>query len=233
MTPGPAVLLIESDRSLADALAGELAADGYSVRMARSAEHARSLAGPASLSLVVLGRLERPCEATELLEELRGRGERPGWEQPDMPVLVLGSRAGGLEALRAFEAGADDYMAKPVFYLELRARLRALERRASTARGATRLEVGSLAVELDARRATLGGHSVVLSRMEFELLARLARSPDSVLTRAELLLAVWGHGPGASTRTLDTHASRLRRKLNAISGLLWIPNVRGVGYRLH
>jgi DNA-binding response OmpR family regulator len=134
--------------------------------------------------------------------------------------------------LCAFEAGADDFIAEPLCYLELLARLRALQRR-STARAHHRtVQVGPLLIDLDARRASLGDRVLELCRVEFELLARLASDPDRTFSRGELLLAVWGYPAGAVTRTLDTHASRLRRKLAAASGERWIPSVRGIGYRL-
>ncbi len=148
------------------------------------------------------------------------------------PFSCSAAVTSGLEVLRAFDAGADDFMATPVAYLELRARIRAILRRASASATKRVLVVGPLAVDLDAHRVTLGGQAIDLCRTEFELLARLIRHPDSVLTRGELLLDVWGRGPGWQSRTLDTHASRLRRKLWAASPECWIPSVRGVGYRL-
>jgi DNA-binding response OmpR family regulator len=229
---GPAILLVESDPLLGEALERELAADGFGVRLARSAEHARSLAAHRPPRLAVLGQIDPARPATMLLEEIRGRGGHPGWTNRQLPVLVLGAANGGLEALRAFDAGADDFMGRPFSYLELRARMWAILRRASDPSSRRLLQAGPLDVDLDARRATLGNQALDLCRMEFNLLAALTGDPERVFTRGELLLAVWGHSPGGHTRTLDTHASRLRRKLAAASGESWIANVRGVGYRL-
>ena len=131
LTPGTPILLVESDRSLGQALARELAADGFHVRVARSAEHARSLSGQGAIALALLGGLEGTRTATALLAEIRGRGGHPGWENRDVPALVFAEVASGLEVLRAFDAGADDFMAAPAAYLELRARMRAILRRAS------------------------------------------------------------------------------------------------------
>jgi len=119
-------------------------------------------------------------------------------------------------------------------YARLRARLRALLRRAATDTEANRrfLRAGPLTVDVLARRATLGGASLALRRMEFELLAHLARDPDVVWSRQQLLRLVWGYRASACSRTVDSHASRLRRKLDRDRTGRWIVSVRGVGYRL-
>jgi len=112
-------------------------------------------------------------------------------------------------------------------------RLAATLRRADRAAGSeTRLEVGALVVDLCTRVAQLDGRAVVLRRMEFELLAHLAREPDRVFSREELLRAVWGYRGSCSSRTLDSHASRLRRKLTGLGSPSWVINLRGIGYRL-
>ena len=169
-----------------------------------------------------------------LLAQIRGHDGHAGWENRDLPVLVFARASSGLEVLRAFDAGADDFMAMPIAYLELRARILAILRRTSASVSAAEhiLSFGPLTVDLANRRVALPGHTLELPQMEFELLARLIRQPESVLTRGELLLDVWGRGPGGESRTLDTHASRLRRRLGAVSPERWIPSVRGVGYRL-
>jgi DNA-binding response OmpR family regulator len=231
---GTAILLVESDRPLGQALARELAADGFRIRLARSAGHARSLSSQGPPALVLMGGLEGTQTAAMLLAEIRGQDGHAGWEDRDLPVLVFGKATSGLEVLRAFDAGADDFMAMPIAYLELRARIRAILRRTSAPASATEhtLAFGPLTVDLATRRVTLLGQALELPRMEFELLARLIRQPETVLTRHELLLDVWGRGLGGQSRTLDTHASRLRRRLGAVSPERWIPGVRGVGYRL-
>ncbi len=146
---------------------------------------------------------------------------------------MIGAKADELDLLRAFEAGADDFMARPAGYLELRARLRAtLCRAEGTARGAGILEVEELTVDTGARSASLHGKALGLRRLEFELLAHLAGEPERVFTRDELLRVVWGYRSHGSTRTVDSHASRLRRKLAHDGGRRWVVNVWGVGYRL-
>jgi DNA-binding response OmpR family regulator len=134
--------------------------------------------------------------------------------------------------LRAFETGADDFIAREGhYYLELRARLRALLRRTERASG-TRLCIGPLEIDTSAHLVRIGGASVELCRLEYELLVHLARDPASVCTKQELLLAIWNQRSGVGGRTLDTHASRLRRKLDTGGAHGFVVNVWGVGYRL-
>ncbi|HEY0516882.1 MAG TPA: response regulator transcription factor [Solirubrobacteraceae bacterium] len=229
------ILLVEVDRAYGERLAGLLAADGFSVELARSAAHARTLAAESSPRLALLGALPAPRGSLALLEEIRACGEEQeqAWDRL-LPALVLGSGAPPeLEALRAFEAGADDFVAAPASYLELRARMRALLRRADGEERSERLlAVRGLLIDRATRAATLRGRQLELRRMEYELLARLATEPRRVFTRQELLNAVWGYRSSAVTRTLDSHASRLRRKLQEHDEDRWVLGVRGVGYRL-
>jgi DNA-binding response OmpR family regulator len=229
---GP-ILVVESDRDIGHAIVEQLLADEFSVGLARSAEHARILARASPPKLLVLGELESPCTGLELLREIRQGARLGGHWEGALPVIVLAGRTRELDVLRAFEAGADDFLSRSAPYLELRARLRAVLRRASEAQeGERTIEVGPLAIDTGRRSVTIDGREVRLRRMEFELLAHLARDPELVCAKADLLRTVWGYSFGGSTRTVDSHASRLRRKLAADGTQRWVVSVRGVGYRL-
>jgi DNA-binding response OmpR family regulator len=149
------------------------------------------------------------------------------------PVIVLGGReADVVDRVHAFRRGCDDYLPPPFDYQELVERIRAVLRRVRPA-AADVIEAPPVRIDLATRDVRVAATRVQLSQKEFQLLVQLARQPRRVWTKAELLHDVWGYRTPARTRTLDSHASRLRRKLReAGSPLELVENVWGVGYRL-
>jgi len=159
------------------------------------------------------------------LDELRSR-------HGDVPVIVLGDpESDAVDRVRALERGCDDFVARPFVYEELLARIRAVLRR--TALPAHELLVaGPIRVDLATRGVSVRGVRVPLAGKEYELLLKLMSDPARVFTKEQLLREVWGFRSLGRTRTLDSHASRLRRKLSAAGSGPFVVNVWGVGYRL-
>jgi DNA-binding response OmpR family regulator len=228
------IILAESNESIGRELVEQLLADRYHAALALTAEHARAFARAQPIRAIVLGMLDAPRGALDLLEEVRQSADEPTvgsvWDEC-LPAIVLSPGAGQLDLLRAFEMGADDFIAHPFSYLELRTRLKALLRRAERL-PRTRLHVGQLEIDTGARLVWIAGTPVELCRLEYELLVHLARNPTGVYSKHELLRAIWRQRADAGARTVDSHASRLRRKLDAAGAHGFVVNVWGVGYRL-
>jgi DNA-binding response OmpR family regulator len=151
----------------------------------------------------------------------------------DVPVIVLGEpESDTVDRVRALDRGCDDFLAKPFDYEELLARIRAVLRRTTPAAHET-LRAGPITVDLATRYVAVDGVPVALATKEYELLVKLMTDPTRVFTKEHLLREVWDFRSLGRTRTLDSHASRLRRKLSAAQpGSVFVINVWGVGYRL-
>lgn len=228
----PSVLLVEDDPATRAFLAENLTADRFAPMPAGSGEEAMDLlaAGRPDAALVDVGL--PGMSGLDLVSRIREGGPVTGWDS-GMPILLLSGAAGPHAVVRGIGRGADDYVPKPFHYPEVHARLGALLRRARGATMVEELRVGALVIDRRARTATLAGRILDLSSKEFALLLALARDPSRVCTKSELLRDVWGFKSAARTRTVDSHASRLRRKLSEVAGEgRWVINVWGIGYRL-
>jgi DNA-binding response OmpR family regulator len=225
------VLVIEDHAPTRSFLADNLAADGYDVLEADCASHAERLIGTRfpDLAIIDLGLPDR--DGLELLARIRGDDPIAARVDPDLPILLLTGRTSELDQLRGFARGCDDYVTKPFSYQELLARIGALLRRTRRRPGRGRLRVGNLEIDPASRQVWLHGEPIGLSKKEFALLRALAAEPTRVFTREELLRGVWGFQVICPTRTVDSHAHRLRKKLGA-HGDRFVINVWGVGYRL-
>jgi DNA-binding response OmpR family regulator len=227
----PSVLLVEDDAPTRTFLSENLIADRFAPLSATSAEEAVRLLAGSRPDVAVVDVGLPGMSGLELVSAIRDGGADDPWDA-GMPILLLSGQTSPHSAVRGIERGADDFVAKPFHYPEVVARLGALIRRS---RGATvhgEIRVGALSVDRHARRAAIGGRALDLSAKEFALLAALAKDPSRVLTKTELLRDVWGYRAAARTRTVDSHASRLRRKLAVHGGERWVVNVWGIGYRL-
>ncbi len=225
------ILLVEDDAATRTFLADNLTADGYELLTADCARDAIRLLETRypDLALVDLGLPDR--DGLELVRHVRTADGVAGRVDPGLPLVILSGRAGALDRMRGWERGCDDYVTKPFEYRELRARVAALLRRAQRRQGLGRLRVGPLELDPPAREVRMHGVRVELSQKEYALLRTLVTEPTRVFTKEELLRGVWGFRSLGSTRTLDSHACRLRHKLGS-HGDRFVVNVWGVGYRL-
>jgi DNA-binding response OmpR family regulator len=225
------ILVVEDDPATAAFLADNLEADGFEVATASAAGEAMRAVDLRQPDLIVLDVLLEDGSGLEVLDRVRSSDGTSARIDPDVPVLVLSGRGSEVERVRGFSRGADDYVVKPFSYPELVARVRALLRRADGRRKRGPIRIGELLVDPSTRDVRLGDQPLRLSAKEFALLHALATEPTRVVPKAELLRDVWGYQTPGSTRTLDAHACRVRRKLAASPRPLVI-TVRGVGYRL-
>jgi DNA-binding response OmpR family regulator len=218
-----AVLVAETEIETREYLGRQLRDDGFDVLDAGRRSEALELAERIRPAVILLGELD-------LCQRLR-RGE-PGrsWDR-NVPVILLAPSSDPGERVRALDRGADDVMGRPFAYEELLARIRALLRRSMTSTAEV-LVAGDLVVDRSTRRVSVRNTLVCLSAKEFELLAWLAAEPHRVFTKEELLREVWGYRALGRTRTLESHASRVRKKLCVGAEDRFVVNVWGVGYRL-
>ncbi|QEC48534.1 response regulator transcription factor [Baekduia soli] len=224
----PATILVaEDDPATRTFLADELTADGYELLVAETAADALRLLGAKFPDLVILDVGLPDASGLELVRSVRAADGAVSRVDRDTPMLVLSGRCGEVDRVRAFDQGADDFLAKPFSYPELRGRVAALLRRSDGRRRTGRVRVGSLELDPASRAVTIAGRPVALTQKEFALLRGLAAAPCTVHTKDELLRTVWGFRSRGATRTLDSHACRLRAKLGA-EGDRFVLNVWGV-----
>ena len=224
--PAPLVLLIEDEPAVRRYLKAGLTSQGYRyLEAATGAEGARLAAQHVpDVILLDLGLPDR--DGMEVLREIRQ------WSA--IPVVVLTARDQESQKVAALDAGADDYLTKPFGFGELLARLRAVQRRAAAPRAAAgRLECGPLVLDVEKRQVQVSGREVHLTPIEFRLLITLARHPDRVITRRQLIQAVWGPHPTDAAPSLRVHMAHLRRKIEDEGGApRMLVTEAGVGYRL-
>jgi DNA-binding response OmpR family regulator len=224
------LVVCEDDAVTLDLLCEHLAADRFGVMPAPSASDALRLCRYNHPDLLLLDLSLPDASGLDVLREIREADGIDSRFDPRLPVIVLSGRSADTDKVRGLDSGADDYLTKPFQYGELRARIGAvLRRRLHPQDGPSR--VGDLVIDPLRRKVLVGDREVPLSKKEFALLRMLATDPTRVFAKEELLDAVWAYKGNQKTRTLDSHASRLRRKLDPERGRFVI-NCWGIGYRL-
>ncbi|MDA8236564.1 MAG: response regulator transcription factor [Chloroflexi bacterium] len=219
------ILVVEDEPRMAELVRRVLAAEHHAVDLAPDGVSALALAaGTEPYDVLVLDRMLPDLEGLELLRILRSRGVAT-------PALMLTALGGVDERVAGLDAGADDYLGKPFAFSELLARIRALGRRPVAAAPGT-LAAGDLELDQERHVARVGARSVDLSAREFALLAYLIRHEGRVVTRQQVLDAVWGAEPDVYTNVVDLYVSYVRRKLAELGREGIVRTVRGVGYAL-
>jgi two-component system OmpR family response regulator len=217
------ILIVEDDPAIVRFLERGLAAHGHRVISADNGEDGVRLAVDESVDLVLLDIMLPQLDGHRVLERIRLR-------RPELPILMLTARDDLQNKVNALDAGADDYLTKPFDLEELLARIRALTRRADQPR-ASRIEAGDLKVDLRSRRVWRGDRIVDLSSREFALLEYFMSHPGQVLSRQQILSAIWDFAFDPGSNVVDVYVSYLRNKIDRPGEPSLIQTVRGAGYR--
>lgn len=219
---GPTVLIVEDDPELRAVLGRGLREEGFDVEAVATGHQALERVEHVAPDVLVIDIGLPDTDGRDLCQALRARGIQT-------PVLFLTAHDALVDRIAGFDAGGDDYLAKPFALVELVARLQALVRR-----GGTEAAVEAVGLRLDPVTHAVrgGGVEVPLTPTEFRLLARLLSRPGEAVRRRDLVRAGWPHGAIVRENTLDAYVARLRKKLRALEGAPEIGTVHGVGYRL-
>jgi DNA-binding response OmpR family regulator len=227
-------MVVEDEDSIGRLLRSSLSSHGYDVSWQRTGQGALRDAPTVEPDLVLLDLGLPDLDGVEVCRQLRG-------SQPGTVIVILTARDEEMDVVIGLDAGADDYLTKPVRLAELHARVRAHLRRGGPAAASGALApthmLGPLRVDTAARRASLSDQPIELRAREFDLLARMAAEPGVALHRNTLMTDVWGQGWYGQTKTLDVHIAALRRKLTEAAErhdttAPEITTVRGHGFRL-
>lgn len=214
------ILIVEDEDRIVSFLTKGLEANGHTTLSVGDGITAAAVARDTDFDLVILDLGLPGRDGLSVLGEIRARGER-------LPVIILTARGETGDTVVGFDAGADDYMAKPFRFEELLARVRARLRDQGTPE-VTMLEVGAVGLDLRRRVVRADGRTIELSAREFALAEALFRHPGQVLSREQLLSMVWGYDFAPESNIVDVYIGYLRKKLGADR----IETVRGMGYRL-
>jgi DNA-binding response OmpR family regulator len=218
------ILVVEDETAIADFVQRGLEAEGYSVACAADGLEGEQQALKDGVDLVVLDLMLPGRDGLSVLDSIRH-------QKPSLPVIVLTARDAVEDKVAGLDGGATDYVTKPFSFDELTARIRAHLREPSQA---DRIQINAAGIHVDllTREVTLGDEAVHLSAREFDLLAYFMRHVNEVLSREQILSAVWGYDFDPGTNVVEVYVGYLRRKLASNGGPARIETLRSVGYRL-
>jgi two-component system, OmpR family, response regulator len=221
VTSDPLVLLVEDDSELRTVVGRGLREEGFLVETAGTGAESLERIASVTPDVLIVDVGLPDTDGRDLCQALRARGFQT-------PVLFLTARDALVDRIAGFDAGGDDYLAKPFAFVELVARVQALVRRGG---GARQLEAAGLQVDPVGHTLTLDQKSVALTPTEFRVLACLLSNAGETVRRRELVRAGWPHGAFVRQNTLDAYIARLRRKLRSVDSTVEIATVHGIGYR--
>lgn len=229
------LLVIEDEPTLSRLLSYNLKTEGYEVVVEEDGQSGCDAALAGQFDLILLDLMLPSMSGFEVMSKIRQEGVKT-------PVIILTAKNAEEEVVQGLKSGADDYITKPFGVAELLARVAAVLRRATGVQveepvpqadeDSSNITLGELRIYPEKYEVTLGGESITLRPKEFEVLLYLARKPGVVMTRDDLMNAVWGFDYIGGQRTVDVHVSSLRKKLELDPGSVHIDSIRGVGYKL-
>lgn len=220
------LLIVEDDHAIREMLHRFLASKNYKVKDAEDGEQALEILGESNPDLIVLDWMLPDLSGPQIIEQIRRNPV-----QKDIPVLMLTARAEEIDKVEGLDAGADDYMTKPVSLKELHARIRALIRRSQGLNEEQLINKGIISLDPENHVLKIDDKLVKIGQTEFRLLHYLMRRPNRLHTRSQLLDQVWGQGIFIEERTVDVHILRLRKILKPFAVDEMVQTVRGAGYR--
>jgi len=223
---GMRLLLADEDNDFAAFISRGLTRHDHDIRVAANGRDALLMASDDDFAAVILERHLPLVDGLAVLRDLRGQGK-------SAPIIFLTSIGDPATKIEAFDAGADDYIIKPVAIGELDARLRAIARRPSGLISSGLLRTSTIEVDLFRQSVKRGGRAIPLPLLEFRILVELLQNVDKVLTRQRLLKNVWGYDEEPGTNIVASHIARIRAKLNVDDHVDAIRTVHGAGYVIH
>jgi len=219
------ILVVEDEPAIALGLEDDLRMEGYEVELAKDGVTGSQRGQEGAFDLIILDVMLPKKDGFEVCREVRRAGVR-------VPILMLTAKARESEKVMGFELGADDYVTKPFGTRELRARIKALLRRATGEVDVDTVTFGDVDVDFARGEVRRRGEAVDLTPIEFKLLGLFVRTRGRVLSRDQLIDGVWGKDAYTSARIVDNHIANLRRKIeDDPADPRYLKNVRGLGYR--